>query len=193
MQVEIVVPKGADRRRTFDAGLIELTEAIARVAPDKVASGLLGGEFGYGALYENDHFMMHPHCWCEQDDCRWCQGCDCPAESMHYFVDGVEVGYEEWMASFKRECGDPPGGYGAAHHAWMQQAKLINARRQTVHDPVCDFCVKHGGENAPNFLHKPSGTEVRWYKYIGRDMAVKVAKGIDVRRVFAECVASVTP
>jgi hypothetical protein len=34
--------------------------------------GFLGGEYGYGVNFENDVFMMHPYCWCDYDDCKWC-------------------------------------------------------------------------------------------------------------------------
>jgi hypothetical protein len=34
----------------------------------------------------------------------------------------------------------------------------------------CPWCAS----DAPNFLHKPSGFTVRWYKYIGREMNVNM-------------------
>lgn len=55
---------------------------------------------------------------------------------------------------------------------------------------------KHGAINgldcgqAPNFWHKPSGLRVIWYKWIGRDNAVHLPEGVDLDRVFAECLAS---
>lgn len=42
----------------------------------------------------------------------------------------------------------------------------------------------------PNFHHKRSGLEVRWYKYIGRGMETKNAEGVDLTAVFSECLAS---
>lgn len=47
----------------------------------------------------------------------------------------------------------------------------------------CPWC----SEGAPNFLHKPSGATVHWYKRIGRGM--KVSKG-NWHEIFAECFAS---
>jgi hypothetical protein len=54
------------------------------------------------------------------------------------------------------------------------------------HYPTCAL-------ELPNFLHKPSGMEVRWYKYIGRSMEVKnVPKDIAaLNAIFSECLASV--
>jgi hypothetical protein len=50
----------------------------------------------------------------------------------------------------------------------------------------CDNC-KNSEPRAPNFLHKPSGAEVRWYKWIGRSM--EVSDG-DWPKIIAECIAS---
>lgn len=42
----------------------------------------------------------------------------------------------------------------------------------------------------PNFRHKPSGFEVRWYKYIGRGMEV-LGAAPDVAKMLAECLVDV--
>jgi len=42
----------------------------------------------------------------------------------------------------------------------------------------------------PNFRHHASGMEVRWYKYIGRDMEAKNAPA-DLSAIFAECLADI--
>jgi hypothetical protein len=39
------------------------------------------------------------------------------------------------------------------------------------HDDPCDNCVGQP-HRAPNFLFKPTGAEVSWYKYIGRGMVL---------------------
>src|ERR1044072_9243798 len=56
----------------------------------------------YSAPFENDVFMLHPFCWCEKEDCPWCEGCKCPDSAFHYYVDGKEVAYKEWDAFFHR-------------------------------------------------------------------------------------------
>ena len=42
----------------------------------------------------------------------------------------------------------------------------------------------------PNFLHKRSGFEVRWYKWIGRDMETANDSGLDLNVVLNECLTS---
>lgn len=54
--------------------LRRLTEKIIIKEQKKRVIGFLGGEFGYGCDYENENFRMHPYCWCEQEDCKWCSG-----------------------------------------------------------------------------------------------------------------------
>lgn len=105
-------------KRDLDSGLYDLTEQIALRTEANTSHGVLGGMWGYGAEYENDTFMMHPYCWCEREDCKWCGGNAGPI-SVHsgYFTDGPQ----------------------------NDEAGL-----------------------APNFLYKPTGAKVWWYKYIGR-------------------------
>lgn len=31
----------------------------------------------YGTNIDNETFMMHRFCWCEGEDCPWCEGCTC--------------------------------------------------------------------------------------------------------------------
>lgn len=56
--------------------LYELTEYITKKKFNNKwqGGGLLGGEYGYGVDFENDTFMMHPFCWCGEEDCGWCSG-----------------------------------------------------------------------------------------------------------------------
>ena len=119
MSLKIFIPKEATTRIEFD--LVNLTERIGKIDPDLVSHGVLGGEFGYGADYENDTFMMHPFCWCEREDCSWC-----------------------------------------------------------------------GGEEAPNFLHKPKNLRIWWYKWIGRDMEYnrKVDKA-EWSQIYEDCIKSI--
>ena len=43
----------------------------------------------------------------------------------------------------------------------------------------------------PNFLHKPSGATVQWYKYIGRGMETMAPPNLDWTAVIQECIRSV--
>jgi hypothetical protein len=67
--MEIIIPKGATTN--IENGLVKLTEAICNKTGESGGFGL-GGEFGYGVEYENDTFMLHPFCWCDKEDCKWC-------------------------------------------------------------------------------------------------------------------------
>lgn len=69
--MKIIIPKGADTNLDYE--LVELTEYLVNKLKLDTGYGL-GGEFGYGVDFENDTFMMHPYCWCEKDNCKWCNG-----------------------------------------------------------------------------------------------------------------------
>lgn len=49
----------------------------------------------------------------------------------------------------------------------------------------CPWC---GEKNAPNFLHKPSGSNVHWYKWIGRSNEVELNG--DWATIISECINS---
>jgi hypothetical protein len=134
----IVLPPCSDDK--ISADLRYLTEVLMDRG-EETTGGLLGGEYGYGAEFENDTLMMHPYCWCEQSDCPWCLPCECE------YANG-------WKHPVTR---------------------------------VCRRCAE-GLEHAPNFLHKPSGTTVHWYKYIGRSMDVDLRE--DWLTVMGDCLRS---
>ena len=155
----------SERRIAND--LYDLSEALIKQGHE-TTGGFLGGEFGYGAFFENDVFMMHPFCWCEQDDCPWCWGCECPERAHRYFVADAEVTCDEFFDG---------GGY-----------RQPGARSEPVAELTCAYC-KGSKPNEPNFRHKPTGTEVSWYKYIGRSMEIELTwSWFDI---FAECMASI--
>lgn len=118
--------------------------------------------------FENDTFVMHPYCWCGRDDCPWCWGCTCPPEADIYEVRGRPVGFREWTSGYRH---------------------VVEPVRSYRHNPelICDYCR---GERkiAANFLHKPSGTEVHWYKHIGRGMVIDLHG--DWPDVMSDCIAS---
>lgn len=192
-----------------------LTEAIVKQDGTKWVGGFLGGEFGYGARWDSEVFLMRPFCWCERDDCPWCCGCECPESSYHYFVDGREVPYQAYAEFFDRETyhrlsGGKIKNFSASlkrkedefytHEQWMDAANKANERRTTRHDPECAFCKGEfpspntgaigNGEGAPNFWHKPSGLRVWWYKYIGRDLKFD-GPCTNLSVVLRECLADV--
>lgn len=74
--------------------------------------------------------------------------------------------------------------YGAAVHCTCGVDKQAAAYFET--ESHYDTCAVE----LPNFLHKPSGLEVRWYKYIGRGMDVRGAAPANLGALIDECVAS---
>jgi hypothetical protein len=167
-------------------GLVLLTAALSKSGVE-ISEGLLGGEFGYGAIFENSVFMMNPFCWCDKDDCAWCANCTCPDSTWKYFADGNEVTWDEYMAFFEDNVGERVEGE-EGWRVWEKKADEINARRSQVHTPTCHWCT-HPELVQPNFLHKASGTRVTWYKYIGRSMEASL-KG-SWTDIIAECLSSV--
>jgi hypothetical protein len=64
--IQIVMPSGMMGPREND-----LIEAIIRAVAESHADR---GEWAekYGARVDNEVFSMHPFCWCEKDDCKYC-------------------------------------------------------------------------------------------------------------------------
>ena len=183
-QLNLIVPIGMFGRTSNEPTLNFILRSIG-VKFDKDAEANWAEK--YGTNFENEKFMMHKFCWCEQDDCIWCAGCDCPESAFHYYVDGVECTYKEWMNFYYRET---TGANNQAEYTakimnmkdfteHFKIADQVNKRRETKKDDICDYCTGNGifssphcepGEGAANFWYKPLDFKVWWYKYIGRGM-----------------------
>lgn len=153
------------------AGLRAITEHLQQVTHEG-PGGILGGDNGYGVNYETDIFMMHRFCWCERPDCAWCLECECPEEAEVYTVRGQRVSYEEYCNEYERTG---------------------NTVRDFHTDPdlECAQCVKRRTVGfAPNFLYKPTGATVHWYKYIGRSMEIDGSLPLDFHIRSIESVGS---
>ena len=97
-ELQIIVPAKADEKEPLDAMLIEITKAIATHDPDEIAHGFLGGEFGYGGHWDDDVFMMHPFCWCEREDCQWCNfDSGHGAPNFWHKASGMRVWWYKWI------------------------------------------------------------------------------------------------
>ena len=153
----------------------------------------IGGDEIYGADFENDTFLMHRYCWCEEDGCPWCGGCTCPDSADHYYYDGIEITYEEFDGIYDVYTRELMVG----SRAWNRACDAMNKRRKWVHNSTSDYCKGTGifaekgalpGRNAPNFWHKPSGLRVWWYKTIGRGLSIE--GNADYETVFSECAES---
>ncbi len=210
VEIEIITAPVADDDDALESGLVRLTEAIALHNEEAVAHGFLGGEFGYGADYENDTFMMHHFCWCDRDDCPWCGGCTCHSSSQTY-VDGKAVTDDELMTWNRQLLGAMPHDvakhgtpeYDAYDAAWEKRVAERDRRTTVIYSAVHHTCATHAmmmdrtegtdagfPQTAPNFWHKRSGLRVWWYKWIGRDMQTFISDRASVEAVMAECIAS---
>lgn len=58
-----------------DALQLLLSEIVRRKLTDDCEDAPFAK--AYGTNYVNDTFMLHRYCWCEDDDCPWCGGCQC--------------------------------------------------------------------------------------------------------------------
>lgn len=217
MDIEIIAP--IPDNDTISVWLRQLTEAIDKFRlADGKAGGLFGGTWGYGANFENDVFMMHRYCWCERDDCLWCgaDGCqgeiECGEHAAECYLTALEIlkqkyGKEEtwgWCVPF-----DHPE-YKSARTALCVERGLDPelgcechcdcgaeaSRERRYAECQCDWHTGSGlyrfgkATPTPNFWHKASGAQVRWYKYIGRGMETVEPKGQSWKSVFEECLAS---
>lgn len=106
-EIRIVVPKQADGE------LYELSKHLAKTLGVSGGNGL-GGEGGYGVEYENDVFMMHPFCWCESDDCRWCGEENAP--NFEYKPTGGKVWWYKWIGRGEEIDGE-------FEENWLQKCK----------------------------------------------------------------------
>lgn len=183
-ELEIHLPEGALYPNSEIASdLAYLTRVLVEQHGCDHFGGALGGEWGYGTDFENETFRINHFCWCESGDCPQCVGCSCPESAFHYFVDGVEVDFDEWLGVYDREVGRWEPGMSEAEMLEMERrGEEVNKRREQRHDPECPFCLTggaaaaHGGSagmSAPNFWHKPSGIKVWWYKWLGRSMTTE--------------------
>lgn len=206
--IQIILPEGSmvdyEEGRDVANGLRLLTRILHQNSVSEANRGFLGGDWGYGTNYENDVFMMHSFCWCEEAECPWCGGCTCPESAFHYFVDAQEVSFDEWIKFYEDYvyCGlslhDAYAKFG--YDEIEKHSNEADLHRGQRHDPVCDFCLGKGifkkyqpdpyALGAPHFWHKKSGLKVWWYKYIGRGEKVYNPKNVEWKKVLQECIDS---
>lgn len=58
----------------MNAFLRNLSEVINKKRGEIEATGVLGGEHGYGATWRSNVFEMTPFCWCDKEICAYCEG-----------------------------------------------------------------------------------------------------------------------
>lgn len=216
-KITIVLPPVASS--DIENDLYNLTEYLTKkiFAGQWQGGGLLGGEFGYGVDYKNEVFAMNMYYWGECT-CGWDEmyfdeehEADCyqslvdkelidvygwkkdkdgvlqPKIKMTYdqestLEDGVRKKYcKQFGLTFPAGC---------AVHCTCTHTKRLkdwyekNKKGKEGHADDCPTVL-------PNFKHFKSGFEIRWYKYIGRDMEYKKINPDKWRKIFQECIDSV--
>lgn len=215
-EVQIITPPVADETDALDHGLVTLTRAICQAHPELEGGYGLGGEFGYGENFENDVFSMRRYYWGDCDcgyqdlEDKWCKshnhGADCYQTELAARTRAARLPYwdgNKWQNA--RRLGTDAAKkledqiynelclkhgkdreFGAAVHcscSYEVEWKAWAAANE--HKPTCT-------PQLPNFLHKRTGLEVRWYKWIGRGIESKNADGADLQAIFAECLATLS-
>lgn len=209
--VTVVLPPVSMGRVAND--LRDLTETLhtAGHVTDEPGYGL-GGEYGYGVEFANDTFAMNPYYWndceCGRDEAEttWDDGRVHAAACYQQVIRarGV-IGSDSYqpptnetqvLTSLERErhdraiieavCTemglDTEFGW-LVHCTCTYEADYVAWNAANPHDPAC-------GIVRPNFWHKPTGSTVYWYKWIGRSQ--KADLHADWETIITECLASLS-
>ena len=205
--IQVVFP-ARDMDALADA-LVSITEAIDRLDPDLVSHGCLGGQHGYGGVWDCDTFTMRPFYWgdcdCDADersdafhsvnshseDCYSSELCRLQKAAGVHYTQPARLPYDEeqkvkdgiYRALCKKHGQTYPAGC-AVHCTCDFRAKAEAYFKDNGHRPTCAL-------ELPNFLHKPTRLEVRWYKYIGRGQEVVARGQVDVSAVLADCISAI--
>lgn len=192
----VLPPRSLDR---VSEDLRALTQAIHEAGLADASGYGLGGEFGYGVEFTNDVFEMHPFWWGE---------CECGFEAAELDMieanphrpDCFSIRYQAEEARLLKDMISWPAvldrmtawakaqGYAAApsgmagHCDCGAEATYLAWSASHGHDPACPSV-------RPNF--RCGELEVRWYKWIGRDMEMEplVSEAAWIQ-LFGRCLAS---
>lgn len=180
-------------------GAVKVPREDAYAAPLNTLLQEIGDDSGYGVEFSNDLFEVHPYYWgeckCGYDDLQatW-ERSNSHAESCYQPAYKALVGQYGFSldvpdAEVKALCerfGIPyANGYGCAIHCTCDYGKnWAEFCRANDHKKDCPIVL-------PNFLHKPSGLELRWYKYPLRDSYFnRDISAAEWRKMMLECIAS---
>jgi len=186
--IKIITPAGAFGEYEGENELTSLLRKIALKYSDDE------GEWAdkYGTDFENEEFIMRTYYWGDCD-CGWDEfeskhdltekhSKTCFQAKLKRFESGLrKPGIDFMNENYVRKVGDwaikngyKDGWDGCAVHCdcgrdrreemWFNGlAKKFGTTGKQPHKATCCLIL-------PNFLHKKTGFEVRWYKYLGRDM-----------------------
>lgn len=183
-KLKIISPAGAFGKYEGEDELTSLLRKIAiRYSKDP------DGEWAdkYGTDFENDEFIMRTYYWGDCD-CGWDEHDFDEPHSKSCFQTKIEKFRKEltkkgvdWLSDkwtkeigkWSKENGNKDGWSGSGVYCdcehdinfkkWFEK----NKKGENGHSDKCAL-------ELPNFLHKKTGFEVRWYKYLGRGMEVNM-------------------
>lgn len=182
-ELRIVLPAISSDKVSTD--LRHLTRAIAAVTGEELGGGL-GGPDGYGFDHETNVFAMFPFWWGDcmcgwrELEAEWCESHNHADTCYQAELKRRGAWNYEWdddydpdlphgndvdSSEIAREWGLPEAG-SMMHCTCDREPGYRAFRAENPHMKTCP-------EMRPNFLYKPTGAEVYWYKYIGRDMDVE--------------------
>lgn len=108
----VQAPRAEDLPDTLEGviarDLVTLTEYLVVTKGVQHEGGALGGRYGYGVVFENDVFQMHPFCWCGREEgpnaCPWCvdqttEPGDADRKTPHFRVKGtpIAIRWYKWI------------------------------------------------------------------------------------------------
>ena len=188
--VEMSGPPQAAGKEDLSGALYALSELLARGYEMDGMHGGLGGPFSWGVNFENDVFLMAPDYQDAKCNCGFSKRADewhdahkhkgfCYSVTIrrlerrweHATAAGISEGLRRFPVIAKRICelrGIPwDNGWGSGVHCDCGIEQEVKAWfAANGHEFRCPI-------DLPNFWHKRTGLEVRWYKSIGRDMEIK--------------------
>ena len=154
-----------------------LSEVIIRgLQPDR-RGGFLGGDFGYGAEFENDIFLMHPDYQDAECDCgirragaRWDKhgGClkTCFSRLCHKREESEERPYRDiidWLIWERNQL--PAFDESPAHNGWQRQIELFCNKERDAGKRAQRMLAKSMGINSTDTWKCTCGGRERWAKW----------------------------
>lgn len=234
--LQVIFPERSED--DLSEGLRWLTARVCALLNEDGFGGI-GGQFGYGANFENETFVMRRFYWgdcdCGYEEREAAYSAKDPGHSaacyqtelrarMQAYEDAnphpavrmkTEVTKSDFGVVTITSPADPAEKKQASHACDRRQALFEDELYQELgakfgvdpHYGAAIHCtcgckdrwkawVAANGHTAacslllPNFLHKPTGFAVRWYKWIGRDNEVEGE--CDLRAVLDECANTLT-
>ena len=158
----------------------------------------------YGFHFENDTFMIFPYYWGEctcgwqEKIVEWEMENNHRKDCIHHDVQKINhysiwKNHKDWEEKYLKPIYEKHGLDTKGKNWWHGCAVKCNCGKK---ERWAEF-VKKGGHDEdcpivrPNFLHKPTGFEIQWYKYPLRDSYKNMELSLDeFREVIDDCIES---